>query len=214
MAVQHYVYNGGMNTMQRLREGFSLWAQRWRVGVSAALLAVGAISIAGAVQAQESSPTPTLGPVVPSYGPVMAVPGKPFNLDPNTQYKVSIDIGASAEFPGDLNPKLVSVARFLNMHPQHGIKADNVSFAAIVHGRAANDLLTDAAHVKRFGEPNPNTALLQELNAAGVTIYLCGQTAAFRGMAADEFNPAVTMAVSAMTSHVRLQQEGYTLIPF
>ena len=30
----------------------------------------------------------------------------------------------------------------------------------------------------------------------------------------DEFNPAVTIAVSAMTAHVRLQQEGYTLIPF
>jgi hypothetical protein len=33
-------------------------------------------------------------------------------------------------------------------------------------------------------------------------------------MAPGEFNPAVTMALSAMSAHVRLQSEGYTLIPF
>jgi hypothetical protein len=33
-------------------------------------------------------------------------------------------------------------------------------------------------------------------------------------MAPEEFNPAVAMALSAMSAHVRLQSEGYTLIPF
>jgi len=47
-----------------------------------------------------------------------------------------------------------------------------------------------------------------------VVIYLCGQTAAYRGFAAEELSPVVTMALSAMTAHVRLQSEGYTLIPF
>jgi intracellular sulfur oxidation DsrE/DsrF family protein len=84
----------------------------------------------------------------------------------------------------------------------------------VVHGQGANDFLTDEAYEKRFMEPNPNTQLLQQLHEAGVKIYLCSQTALFRGMAPEEFNPAVTMAVSAMTSHVRLQHEGYTLIPF
>jgi intracellular sulfur oxidation DsrE/DsrF family protein len=52
------------------------------------------------------------------------------------------------------------------------------------------------------------------LGKAGVKIYLCGQTAAFKGYGAEEFHPAVTIALSAMTVHVRLQSEGYTLIPF
>jgi len=52
------------------------------------------------------------------------------------------------------------------------------------------------------------------LNEAGVKIFLCGQTAAYRGFATEELHPAVTMALSAMTAHVRLQSEGFTLIPF
>ena len=60
----------------------------------------------------------------------------------------------------------------------------------------------------------PNTAMLRELQQAGVRIYLCSQSATFKKFGYDEFNPAVTIAVSAMTAHVRLQQEGYTLIPF
>ncbi|MDP5054060.1 MAG: DsrE family protein [Congregibacter sp.] len=157
---------------------------------------------------------PELGPVVPNFGPVMAPPPGSYNLNPAVHYKVSMDMSETPEFPDDQNRHLVSAARFLNMHARNGIPAENVEFALIVHGKAAKDLLTDEAYQARYNEPNPNTALLKELNAANVPIYLCSQTAGFRGMAPEEFSPTVTMAVSAMTAHVRLQQEGYTLIPF
>jgi intracellular sulfur oxidation DsrE/DsrF family protein len=172
--------------------------------------AIAALSLSAAVTAAE----PDLGPVVPNYGPVMAPPAGSYNLDPDVHYKVSMDVAGTAEMPGEQNRHLVSAARFLNMHARNGIPQENVEFAIIVHGPAAKDLLTDAAHEKRYNEPNPNTGLLKELNAAGVPIYLCSQTAAFRNMAPEEFSPAVTMSLSAMTAHVRLQQEGYTLIPF
>jgi intracellular sulfur oxidation DsrE/DsrF family protein len=74
--------------------------------------------------------------------------------------------------------------------------------------------LTDTAYEARYDEPNPNTAMLAALRDAGVKIFLCGQTAAHRGFAVEELNPLVSIAVSAMTAHVRLQSEGYTLIPF
>lgn len=157
---------------------------------------------------------PAFGPVINSNGPVMTPPEGSWNLDKAVHYKVSMDIGSTPEFPGDVNNRLVSAARFLNMHAQTGIPENNIDFAIVVHGPAAKDFLTDAAHKASFGEVNPNTALLAELQEAGVNIYLCSQTALFRGMAPEDFNPAVTMAVSAMTAHVRLQQEGYTLIPF
>jgi len=160
------------------------------------------------------SAEPAMGPIIPSYGPVLLPPEGSYNLDKERHYKVSIDIGETAEFPGDLNRKLVSVARFLNMHAQSGVPRENIEFAVVVHGQAANDLLTNSAHESRLNTPNPNTGLLNELQAAGVTIYLCSQTVAFRGMGFDDFHPGVTMALSAMTSHVRLQEEGYTLIPF
>jgi intracellular sulfur oxidation DsrE/DsrF family protein len=87
-------------------------------------------------------------------------------------------------------------------------------FALVVHGPAGKDLLDDASYKKRYQQSNPNTPLLKQLGDAGVTIYLCGQSAAYMKLGAEEMNPAVTMAVSAMTAHVRLQSEGYTLIPF
>jgi intracellular sulfur oxidation DsrE/DsrF family protein len=175
-----------------------------------AVLSVGVLAVTDSASAAE----PVIGPVIPSYGPVMAPPPGSYNLNPDVHYKVSMDMSEVSEFPGDQNRHLISAARFLNMHAQNGIPAENIEFALIVHGKAAKDLLTDAAYQARYNEPNPNTELLKELNAAGVPIYLCSQTAAFRGMQPEEFSPTVTMSMSAMTAHVRLQQEGYTLIPF
>ena len=157
---------------------------------------------------------PQTGPVIEGFGPVFPVPEDSFNLAAGTHYKVTMDVSATGDFTEDRNRHFESAARFLNMHARNGISPDHIEFAIIVHGPAAKDLLKDKAYRERFDEPNPNTAMLMGLSKAGVRIYLCGQTAAFKGYGAEEFNPAVTMALSAMTAHVRLQSEGYTLIPF
>ena len=157
---------------------------------------------------------PQTGPVIAGFGPVFEVPEGSMNLKKGQHYKVSMDISASADSDDELNRRLESAARFLNMHAREGIKAEDMEFAIIVHGPAGKDLLTDEAYASRFSLPNPNTAMLNVLFDAGVKIYLCGQTAAYRGFAAEELNPAVTIALSAMTAHVRLQSEGFTLIPF
>lgn len=154
------------------------------------------------------------GPVIEAYGPVYDVPPGSWNLKKDTHYKVSMDVSATEDFSSDLNRRIESAARFLNLHARNGIDPKNIEIAIVVHGSAAKDLLQDAAYEARFNESNPNTAMLAVLHDAGVQIYLCGQTAAHRGFAAEEINPAVRLAVSAMTAHVRLQSEGYTLIPF
>jgi intracellular sulfur oxidation DsrE/DsrF family protein len=154
------------------------------------------------------------GPVIEAYGPVYQVGEAAFNLKQDTRYKVSMDVSATEDFSGDLNRRLESAARFLNMHARNGIDPKNIEMAIVVHGSASKDLLKDSVYEARFGEPNPNTAMLDALRGAGVKIYLCGQTAAHRGLAAGDLNPAVSLALSAMTAHVRLQSEGFTLIPF
>ena len=171
---------------------------------------LGIALLAGGVFAAE----PETGPVIKDYGPVFSVSEGAWNLKKNTSYKVSMDVSASGDFSSDRNRYFESAARFLNMHARNGIDPKNIEFAIIVHGSAAKDLLIDSAYESRFEEPNPNTAMLNQLSEAGVKIYLCGQTAAYRGYLAEELNPAVIMALSAMTAHVRLQSEGYTLIPF
>ena len=157
---------------------------------------------------------PQTGPVIEAFGAVYEVPAGAFNLNKDTHYKVSMDVSATGDFSSDLNRHIESAARFLNLHARNGIDPEDIEFAIVVHGSAAKDLLKDAAYEARFDEANPNTAMLAALQKAGVEIYLCGQTAVHRGFTAEELNPAVSLALSAMTAHVRLQSEGYTLIPF
>jgi len=175
-------------------------------------LAVSAAALLLAVVAQAAGPQ--TGPVIQGYGPVFDVPADAYNLRADQHYKVSMDVSTSGDFSEDRNRSLESAARFLNMHARNGIDPSHIEFAIIVHGGATKDLLSDSAYRQRFDEPNPNTVMLKALSGAGVKIYLCSQSAAFKGYGFDEFNPAVTIALSAMTAHVRLQQEGYTLIPF
>lgn len=169
-----------------------------------------ALSFAVAVDAAG----PETGPVIEGFGPVIAPPPGAYNLRADQHYKVSMDVAETGDFAEDRNRHLESAARFLNMHARNGIDPKQVEFALIVHGAATKDLLRDSLYQKKFGEPNPNTKLLAELAGAGVKIYLCSQSAAFKGYGFDQFNPAVTIALSAMSAHVRLQSEGYTLIPF
>lgn len=168
------------------------------------------VILAGSTYAAE----PQTGPVIKDFGRVFEVPEGAWNLQQSVHYKVSMDVAATSEKSSDLNRRIESAARFLNMHARNGIDPKNIEFAIIIHGSAGKDLLTDAAYQSRFQVPNPNTAMLNALGEAGVVIYLCGQTAAYRGFAVEELNPAVSVALSAMTAHVRLQSEGYTLIPF
>ena len=157
---------------------------------------------------------PAKGPVIKNYGPVFESPEGAYNLAPDTRYKVRMDVSRTADFPEDRNRMFESAARFLNMHAQQGIDPENMDFALVVHGSAVKDLLTDEAYKSRYEEDNPNTPMLSELNNAGVKIYLCAQSAAHKKFGWEEFNPAVTIAISAMTAHVRLETEGYTVIPF
>lgn len=154
------------------------------------------------------------GPVIESYGPVFAVPRGSFNLDPHQDYKIIMDIGKGPDDPSAVDRGIESAARFLNMHARNGISSDKLEFALVLHGSAARAALSDTAYTKHFGTQNGNKALLEELGQAGVAIYICGQTAAYRGFEPDQLLPQVTMAVSAMTVHVRLQQEGYRPILF
>jgi intracellular sulfur oxidation DsrE/DsrF family protein len=170
------------------------------------------LSLLAAGQVRGEEPRP--GPVVEHYGPVYAVPESSFNLDATQAYKVLMDIGKGPDDPAELNRSVESAARFLNLQARHGIDPARLELAVVLHGSGARAALNDEAHQRRFGGANANRPLLAELGAAGVGIYLCGQTAAHYGYAPEDLLPEVTLAVSAMTAHVRLQQEGYRAILF
>jgi intracellular sulfur oxidation DsrE/DsrF family protein len=180
----------------------------------AALALVFAAGCAVSAQAAEYPPGAQLGPVIENYGPVMAVPEGAFAMHNDRQYKVVKDVSRSSEAPGELNRNFDAMARLLNMQARAGMPEEALEAALVVHGPAIRDLLNDDEYKARFGTPNPNTGLLRELSEAGVRIYICAQTAAARGFDTDTLNPDVEVALSAMGAHIRLNEEGYRLIPF
>jgi len=164
------------------------------------------VLLAPAAHADQSLFSP--GPLIDAYGPVADVEGAA-SIPANAQFKVVFDVSEGAE-TGAVNRGLESAARFLNMHARAGVPAANMRLAIVVRGAAARDLM---AH-PRPGEDNANAALIAALVANQVEIYLCGQTAAHYGISAPDLLPDVRLALSAMTAHALLQQDGYTLNPF
>jgi intracellular sulfur oxidation DsrE/DsrF family protein len=166
------------------------------------------------VSMQSMASDPVTGPVIKSYGPVFAVPDGSFNLEPDRHYKIVMDIGSGPEDPSELNRNIETAARFLNMHSRNGIKLENLELSVVLHGSGARAALTQEAHEKHFNVPNASRQLIEELGSAGVAIYICGQTAGYHGYHSEDLLSEISIAVSAMTVHVRLQQEGYQAILF
>jgi intracellular sulfur oxidation DsrE/DsrF family protein len=157
---------------------------------------------------------PETGPVIENYGPVYAVPEGSFNLKPGLKYKVLMDIGKGPDDPSELNRYIESAARFLNMNNRNGIKPENLELAIVLHGSGIHAALKDEAHSEHFVVPNSSKDLIKALAKAGVHVFVCGQSAAYNGYGEADLLPEISMAVSAMTVHVRLQQEGYQAILF
>ena len=178
---------------------------RW--GAVALALAVSSVSAA------DPEP-PRTGPVIEQFGPVYDVARPDFPTPTNATYRAVFDVAPSPDAADALNPRIESLARFLNMHARAGVSPGRIKLALVVHGAAGKDMLSSPAYKARFGVENPNAALLAALQSKGVRVVLCGQTAAHGGFRRDELAPGVEVALSAMTALVTLQSEGYQLISF
>jgi len=177
------------------------------------MMALLALLMTNVVAAEQSKPEIHMGPVIKDFGPYVNVPEDSFMLNKNQRYKAFMDITDGAAEDDALNRNFESAARFLNMNASSGVDAANMELALVIHGSAVKDLFTDEAYQAQFQKPNPNTGLLEALHSAGVEIYVCGQSLGFRGNTMEQLNPAVKLAISAMSTSIRLQSEGFNLIP-
>lgn len=143
------------------------------------------------------------GPVFEDFGPHATIAGAaPVAAD--AVFRVSFDTKTKAD-DGAANRTLTSAARFINMHVAAGVEVSNINLAVVVHGKAVHDVVAAS---------DANLALIDALTTNNVRIIVCGQSAAYYGVATTDLAPRVEMALSAMTAHARLQQNGYTLNPF
>lgn len=175
--------------------------------------AIGLVLLAGPLVAQTLPESFSTGPAIPNHGPVAPQPADAFNLVPGEKYQVLFDVAFGSRDEHVLNRRLESVARFANLHARAGIEPEDLRIEVVTHGGTTFDVLSREAYRKRFDVEHPNADLLEALQAAGVSVYLCGQSASAYGIDPEELAPGVKLAHSAMTVLVRRQSEGWVLLP-
>lgn len=152
-------------------------------------------------------------PAIKSAGGVHPLPDAAVQPDRNQTYKTIFSVTKGATDPKDLNDALEHVARAVNVFVSAGVPLDHLKFAVIVHGPATPLVLDNEHYKKRLGTDNPNLKLISELKAAGVQIYVCGQALAGMKIDSGEVNPDIKVALSALSTIIILQQQGYALMP-
>lgn len=173
------------------------------------LLAISFVSLHLSAEALKA----TKGPVFTDYGPVFKVADIDIKLVKGFKYKVLFDVAKSAEETFNLNRRIESVARFINMHVMNGVALTDMEIAVVLHGSATRDVFTQKAYQERFLDDNPSLDMIEQLHAKGVKFYLCGQSLYFQQGKKSDLAPLVNLALSAMTISTMLLAEGYSLIP-
>ena len=152
------------------------------------------------------------GPVFDFVETVRVEQTKPIPKD--KVLKVVYDTYKGAE-SGKVNSTFLSAARFINMHVDAGHPQENINVAIVVHGTTSLDVTQDDYYATHHnGAKNANAEVIAALQNQGVEFYICGQSAAFRGVTKDNILPGINFALSAMSAHAMLQSEGYAIIPW
>lgn len=165
-----------------------------------------------AVPASEpAEPRQPAHPLIADHGAVFQLPAAA--QQPRAGSKLLVDLTQGGD-PNTVNPGLDKVARFVNIYAGAGAKAAQVRIAVVLHGSATLSILNSEAYAAKFNtDSNPNLSLLRQLHEANVDLYVCGQSLISKGAEPEQVAVFVETAVSALTSVVNLQAEGYRYVP-
>jgi intracellular sulfur oxidation DsrE/DsrF family protein len=132
-----------------------------------------------------------------------------FPASKTLEYKVAWDVTMGAAKPEDPTAGFSLPANFLVMADDNGLDRKKVHLAIIVHGTATQSLLGNEAYKAATGKDNPNIAVLEALNGAGVQVIVCGQALISRKVPRDKLLPFVKVATSATMARATLHAMGY-----
>ncbi len=160
------------------------------------------------------------GDVVSHQEPVIAGFGKSLPVATDiaipleTKFKIRFDVAEKAA-AGSINQTFDLAARFINLHVAAGIPPENIDIAIVVHGGAAFDVTrSESYRIFNQNRDNASAAAIETLQKHNVMFYLCGQSAGAQAIGKGDLLPGVKMALSAMTMHALLEQQGFSLNPF
>ncbi|QDS94557.1 DsrE/DsrF-like family protein [Roseimaritima multifibrata] len=160
---------------------------------------------------QPTKPHQTAHPVIQGHGPVVHLPGAA--QQPKTGTKILVDLTRGSN-PKQLNAGLEKVAKYVNIYAGAGADPADVKIAVVFHGDATLAVLNPDAYSEEFNTTeNPNLALLHELHESNVELYVCGQSLISKGADPKDVAVFVKTAVSALTTVVNHQADGYAYVP-
>lgn len=174
-----------------------------------------ALAIAAAISLSAAAALPAAAApnAVPDYGRFAPVPGAKEQPDPGRDYKVVFEVSEGTPANGKPLEGLERVARLVNLLAAGGVAADHRHVIAVLDGPATEAIMTDKAFAERHGgAPNPSTKLIQELQAAGVSVRVCGQAMAGHKITPDQVAPGVEIDLAALMTITNKQLEGYALV--
>ncbi|MCH2448895.1 MAG: DsrE family protein [Gracilimonas sp.] len=152
-------------------------------------------------------------PIIKNFGGIYEIPDS-IDPEPETEYNIVIDLKTLQRDKASINPGLNNVARMMNLHGLGGVKAEDLNVAVVIHGGATDLVINNEAYQERYELDNPNLELIDTLRAAGIEIYVCGQSLIAREYGFDEINPQVTKGLSMLTVFTTYMNKGYKPLVF
>jgi intracellular sulfur oxidation DsrE/DsrF family protein len=165
------------------------------------------------VSLHAQSQTPQF-PIVKDFGGIYEITEATERPDPNLEYKILVDLSTGAADDREISRWVDNVARAVNLHGLAGVAKDRIKVKVVVHGGAIFTLLKDEEYRKKFGVDNPNLAVYDALNDAGVEILVCGQSMVARELKTSDIWPETIIVHSALTTITTYVPQGYVLLKF
>ncbi|MDE2346345.1 MAG: DsrE family protein [Gammaproteobacteria bacterium] len=151
-------------------------------------------------------------PAIPGFGPVHVWPEATLKPQADMTYKAVFDLTQAGKGLDKLNPGFDHIARTVNVFAAAGVPVEHLKFIVIIHGPATPIALSEKAFEAKFHHPNPNLKVIAALRKAGVELYVCGNALADMHYTPAEINPEVKIAMSALSTLILEQNQGYALM--
>lgn len=152
-------------------------------------------------------------PTVHGHGKIHYVADAVHKPDPSKVYKVVFTLTRKSRTPGAVNGSLDHVARTVNIFVAAGVPLDHLKIVAVAAGPATGIVLDNAHYRAQFGVDNPNLPLIRQLTKDGVEISVCAQAMGEHHYKYGWQAKDVSLSLSALSTVIVLQNEGYALEP-
>lgn len=162
----------------------------------------------------EASAQKTVRPFITGYGDVFEVAATKEVVNKKGKYKILVDIISPAANAKEISEHFENIARIANLHIAAGVKPENLSVMAVVHGPAVSFILNNETYKQKYGVDNPNQPLFTALKAAGIPLYVCGQTLFKRKVDPSTLAQEFDIVQSAVTTITTYAPQGYTVLKY